>query len=497
MTPAITSSTRAVGRRDPRWRGLFFLGAGTLLLVSLVFSAWGERFHPARFDLEAARDPRDLEAVVIGGGSVAQGITVREVRFASRAWDRWGRSRPIRLQAFLAVPPGAYPRHSKPIVITAHGLGGHATAEAASEICRNLDVVALAISAPGLGASEGEGVTAEDARPLFTTVPDVRGSWLYAYTYALLRAITLAQLQPEADPQAVVLTGNSMGGLAALVANGVDDRIRGVLAVSAGGALAWATDQGSWLERLVRSAGALGPEGPEARALFRGLDPLAFADRQHGAVYFLIGAQDEFFPLGQALATYRALQSPSKSLALVADYDHGWYFGHGCPAPCMPGEPSPSMHCPAAPSCPARCPAATRPPYCGPEASYNNHDAFIGRWSALLRALVARHAARPARPFAAPPPPPTVERRDHEVIVRVVGPAPRAVRLAVSDNGGFTYGQFLLARGGDGSYRLRRSVPSSALLFAEVELDDHVVATSMPSLPRGFRPRVRPFGPQP
>ena len=53
------------------------------------------------------------------------------------------------------------------------------------------------------------------------------------------------------------------------------------------------------------------------------------------------------------------------------------------------------------------------------------------------------------------------------------------------------------ARDADGSYRLRRRVPSSALLFAEVELDDHVVATSMPSLPKGFRPRVRPFGPQP
>ncbi len=523
-----TPASPAPGRRASR-RGLLLVGAGTLLLVLVVLlalSAWGERwfalfapdedleeevdpsalprqlpeeevrFQPASFEVAAARDPRDLRAVVVER-SVVQGIAVREVRFSSRAWDRWGRWRSIRLQGYLALPPGASPRQRRPIVITAHGLGGHATPQAATEICRNLDVVALALSAPGQGASGGEGVSGEDARPLFATLPDVRGSWLHAYTYALLRAITLAQRQPEADPRAVVLTGNSLGGLAVLVANGVDDRIRGVLAVSASGALASATEDGSWLQRLVRSAGGLKPEGPEARALFEGLDPLAFADRQRGAVTLLIGAQDEFFPLGQALATYRALRAPAKSLAVLPDYDHGWYFARGCPAACMPGVAARPASCPGPSSCPARCPTGAHAPYCGPEASYDHHDAFIGRWSALLRALVARHAARPARPFASPPPPPTVERREREVIVRAAGPAPRAVRLAVSDDGGFTYRQSLLARDADGGYRLRRQVRPSALLLAEVELDDGVVASSLPSLPPGFHPRVRPFRPQP
>jgi dienelactone hydrolase len=478
------------------------LGLGLAGLMSLVPAARAERFQPAVFDLDAARDPRDLEAAEVAASRhVTDGVTVREVRFTSRAWDAHGRSRPIRIQGFLAVPPGVYPPHTKPVVITAPGLGAHATPEAAGEICRNLDVVALAISAPGAGASEGEGVTPADARALFATVPDVRGSWLYAYTYALLRAITFAQQQPEADPQAVVLTGNSIAGVAILVANGVDDRVRGVLAVSTSGDLARATSAGSWLKRLVQSAGELKPDSREVRALYRALDPLAFAAQQHGAVYLLTGAQDEFFPLGQAVSTYRALEAPAKSLAIVADYDHGWYFGYGCPAHCMPGyrgdEWTRPVACPTAPVCPTRCPAQVRPPYCGPQVSYNNQDAFIGRWSALLRALVAHHAARPPRPFVAPPPPPTVERRARQVIVRPVGPVPHAVRLAISDNGGYTYGQFVLARHPDGTYRLHRRVSPAAILIAEVELESNVVATAVPDLPPRFRARVRQFGEHP
>jgi dienelactone hydrolase len=483
-------------RAAARW------GLGLVGLLTLIPTAQAERFQPATFDLAAARDARDLDvAEVPASAHVTDGVTVREVRFTSRAWDARGRARSIRIQAFLAVPPGSYPPHSKPIVITAPGLGAHATPEAAGEICRNLDVVALAVSPPGEGGSEGAGVTAEDARPLYATVPDVRGSWLYAYTYALLRAITVAQERPEADPQAVVLTGNSIAGVAILVANGVDDRIRGVLAVSTSGGLARATAEGSWLERLVRSAGGLKPEGPEVRALYRALDPLAFADRQHGAVYLLTGAQDEFFPLDQAIATYRALRAPAKSLAIIADYDHGWYFGYGCPAHCMPGSRGDDRvrptACPAAPVCPTQCPAGDVPPYCGPAASYNNQDAFIGRWAALLRALVARNAARPPRSFAAPPAAPVVERRADEVVVRPVGPPPRVVRLAVSDNGGHTYGQFVLARSDDGAYRLPRAVPVAAIVIAEVEAEGNVVATSAPVLPPGFRPHVRKFGGHP
>jgi cephalosporin-C deacetylase-like acetyl esterase len=457
-------------------------------------------YRPARFDLAAARDPRDLGLEERPGTArVVDGVAVREIRYVSAMWDAAGRVRPIRIQGYLAIPPGAYPEHTKPAVIIAHGLGWHGDPQEAVEVCRNLDVVALAISAPGLGGSEGRGVTPEEPRPLFATVPDIRESWLYAYVYAILRAITLVQTLPQTDPRGVVLTGVSMGGICSLIAGGVDDRIRGVMVMSAAGGFAEAVRQGSWWRRLVLSAGGLKPGDPAAQALFRSLDPLGFASRQHGAVFMVIGAQDEFFPLDRAIATYQAIRAPAKSLEVVADYDHSWYFGRGCPARCMPGARPRPPDCPAAPTCPKRCPLGAKPPYCGPQGSYNNQDNFIPRWALLLRSLVAQHAAHPPRPFGPPPGLPAVERLPRDVVVHPApGAAPKAVRLAFSDNHGYTYGHVTLARQADGSYHLGRPLPPKVdLLIAEVEAEDGAVATSIPTLPRDYQPPIRPFGPLP
>jgi len=64
-----------------------------------------------------------------------------------------------------------------------------------------LNVVALSISAPGNGTSEGAGATADDARPIFAAAHDIRASWLYQYAFALMRAITYLATDPDVDPQ--------------------------------------------------------------------------------------------------------------------------------------------------------------------------------------------------------------------------------------------------------------------------------------------------------
>lgn len=443
-----------------------------------------ESFAPAAFDLAAARRP-DLAAAFSPRRDAGHGISVEEVTFLSTQWRADGGARPIRLRAALARPmnPGR-----RPAVIVAHGLGAKGEADVAVEIARNLDVVALALSAPGQGGSEGDAVTFEDPRPLFATVPDVRGSWLYAYVHGLLRAVTLVSGLPDVDGRAVVLNGTSLGGVASLIANGVDDRIGGVLAMNAAGGLAAGARSGSWFGALVASSGGLKLEDPAARAFFRALDPLAFAGTQHGPVYMLAGAQDEFFPIDQVIRTHQALVAPAKSLALLADYDHGWYFGAGCPARCMPGAPAPALDCPA--DCPRTC--AGRWPYCGPQASYNRQQEATARWGLLLRALVAR-VAQPRRPFTEPSDEPILRRRGDDIIAWVGMTRPVAVRLAFSDNGGFTYGQVQMNKEADRSYLVRRSLPPDAILFVEVEGPHGAVVTSVPELPAGFKPSIRPF----
>jgi dienelactone hydrolase len=449
---------------------------------------------PASFDGAAARDAATLAALEVAGSARHKdGVTVTEVRFTSTAWNSDDRAQSIRIAGYLAVPDGATAANKKPGVLLLHGLGWHADPDEAREVARNVDVVALAMSAPGLGHSEGVGVTEEQPEPLFNTLPTIRASWLYQYAFAAMRALTVLGTRAEVDPQGLVMSGNSMGAVTSFIVNGVDDRVRGIVAVSGSGGIERGVRQGTWLRRLVQSAG-LTAKSPRARALFARLDPLRFAAHQHGAVYMIVGAQDEFFALDQVLATFAAVRAPEKSLELVADYDHGWYFGRGCPAACMPGgAQAGAATCPKL--CPTVCPTGSRPPYCGPQASYNRHEDFVARWALNLRAMVARHAARPPRRFAPPAAPPRVTRERGGVRVDVTGPiAPRAVRLAISDNGGYTFGQVQLSQVGS-SYHYAGRVPPSAILLAEVEQMDGAVATSLPVLPADFVPKVRPFGP--
>lgn len=482
------------------------------LLTLLLIVTAACRESGARFDLDLARRSSDLDAAdVPGSHSVEDGVHVREVRFSSRHWA--GEPSVIRIQAFVAVPPGQYPRHSKPAVIYAHGLGGQADRSTVIELCRNLDVVAVSLSGPGLGASQGSALTPTEPGLLFVGQDDIRRNWLYAYVFAILRTITFAQTLPEVDPQAIAVTGFSLGGIATLIANGVDDRIRGALPVAASGSLQAAASQDTWLRQMIvsatqqRAARSGTPplpdplQDPGVQALFHKLDPLRYAKKQHGTVYLLMGAQDEYFPLRQTLDTFRALRGRHKRLALVPDYDHGWYFGSGCPARCMPGSnPAPATEraCPPPPICPTSCPPDAGSPHCGPQASYNRQEEFAARWALLLRALVAQHVARPPRPFPAAPTMPLIYVQAGEVLVSSAA-ATVAARLAISTDCGYTFSQHPLTRQPDGSYRYPQGVPAGALLIAEVEGPEGAISTSISQQPGASTctPRFRPFGPRP
>jgi dienelactone hydrolase len=424
----------------------------------------------AVFDLQAARraDDLGLESRPIPSPN-AQTVRAEEVAFSSTEWGDDGRPHSIRIKGFLAerVAPGP----SRVGVVVAHGLGARADLDVAVELARNLDVTALAISAPGLGGSEGRAVTFDDPRPLFAG-GDVRASWLYAYVHAVLRAVTV--LQHRAGVDKLVVTGVSMGGIASFIAGGVDDRLAGVFPMNASGGLVEAALGGSWLGSLARAArGRPLGEDEEAQARLNALDPLAFS-RQHGVLFMLAGAQDEFFPLPQVVATYDAIRAPYKRLALIPDFDHEWYFAHGCTA---------------AQAC--RCPEGARAPYCGKQASYNRHDEVLARWAVNMRALLALVQGEGTAVA-----PPQVERRGDELVVSVAGPAPRVVRLAVSDNGGYTYGQFRLQRGADGDYHHPAAgLPAGAIAIAEAELASGDVVSSVPRVPPDFHPIIRPFGP--
>jgi hypothetical protein len=427
----------------------------------------------ATFDLYAARRTDDLNlksSPVLS--PYPESVATQEISYTSTEWDADGSPHPIRIRGFLAerLTPGAH----RAGIVVAHGLGAHAELAVAVELARNLDVTALAISAPGQGGSEGRAVTFDDPRALFIGGAEVRASWLYAYVHAALRAVTVVAHRPGVE--GVVVTGVSMGGIVSFIAGGVDDRVSGIFPMNASGGLVAAALGGSWLGALVKTArGHELRDDPEAQARLNALDPLSFT-HQHGVVFMQAGAQDEFFPLPQVLQTFAAMRAPVKRLTLVPDFDHEWYFANGCTAAGV-------ADCP--------CPAGAQPPYCGKEASYNRHDEVLSRWAVNMRALLGVVRKPPLGP---PAPPPLVERRRDEIVVSFSGPPPAAVRLAVSDNGGYTYGQYLLQRSPDGGFHHPApGLAADAIVFAEVELPTGDVVSSVPRLPREFHPIIRPF----
>src|SRR5262249_13307324 len=146
---------------------------------------------------------------------------------------------------------------------------------------------------------------------------DVRASWLYQYAYGVMRGVTYLGTREDVDTRTLVVTGFSMGGIATWIVGGTDDRVTGVLPVGATGGLARLAEEPTWFRRLVLAAGGAKPSDPGPRAVFRALDPLAFAPRQKGAVAYLVGAQDEFFTLDQVVTTWRAVRAREKVLDVM------------------------------------------------------------------------------------------------------------------------------------------------------------------------------------
>ena len=208
------------------------------------------------------------------------------------------------------------------------------------------------------------------------------------------------------------------------------------------------------------------------------------------------GAQDEFFPLPQLLKTFDRLRAPAKSLAVMPDYDHQWYFGSGCTAALharraarreaprrLPGRLPARL--PRRPALAVLRPARQLQPQRGGDRPLGPAAAGAG--------LAARRPPAPRVRPAAPRPHRHAQgrcdrraRRRHRAARR---PSGRSATTAASPGGSSP----CCPTPGAATGASTPGWPAGALLFAEIEAADGTVATSAPQLPRGFRPVIRPF----
>lgn len=280
------------------------------------------------YDIDLLEDPSTLDLEVVETTTTWEDLTeveVQEVRYTSYQSDGCALS-PVRLEAFIARPTGA--SEDLPGLVVAHGLGGYAEAGNASNPAAELGVVVLAFSGPGQGGSEGTGSTPDH---LFDTVDDPRDSWFWEHTVAAMRGITALESLSGVDPSRLGIAGYSGGGVATLMANGVDDRLTVAVPVSASGYLdlaVAATPTPGWeVDLLAAMSTPKTTSDPEWINYQAYLDPKNYLATAHADTLLINGAQDEFFPITSTAATVEALESSGQDVRVlhIKDWDHGWF----------------------------------------------------------------------------------------------------------------------------------------------------------------------------
>jgi cephalosporin-C deacetylase-like acetyl esterase len=283
-----------------------------------------------------------------------------DVFFDSEIGDaKWADSEPpyavhsgdtIRIHGYLATPSigGPYPA-----IVIGHGHHGSGSAELAQAVAA-LGYVALSIDGPRAGLSTGGPQDTEQAWisvEEVMNVPSPAVSYLYHYAYAGMRALTLLDelsripFNPlRIDRNNFGVVGASMGGQFTYHLNGVDERVKGAVAIAVAGD--WqeiSSYPGVWLyhglyyytrDGLRSGQDALNTVAdmctdPTLDTFLDYFDPISYAPHQHAPLLTIVGTHDQYFPLPAINTTYDRVGSAGtdprfiKRLLLTANGKHG------------------------------------------------------------------------------------------------------------------------------------------------------------------------------
>jgi len=259
------------------------------------------------WDLSSIRTlPLDIE-VLSETRSEAEGrqYLEREILYTSQITD----GKPVRAQAYLTIPLGA----SKPLpaLVSIRALWGPSHKDNSVGYAREYGVVSLGVHLP---EGESKAVWPEGFAEVTDHEKDYEKSYFYVLANAVMRGVTYLETLPEVNPDRIGVTGFSRGGMAAIIVNGVDDRIRASIPIAATGF----SPEG--LHRLR----ALYPDRKLTGSASR-FNPLDYAITQHGATFMIVGAQDPIIPYAEAAYTFGAIPC-EKRFEAVFNWGHGNYI---------------------------------------------------------------------------------------------------------------------------------------------------------------------------
>jgi dienelactone hydrolase len=211
---------------------------------------------------------------------------------------------PIEIYGFFFIPK--HPQKKVPGIILLPGGGGTKEGEARlADILVKEGVAVLTIDQRGIGQTSKSTLSYEQDFQLFLQGKEPEQ---HLMVYDVLAAFDLLRIQPQVDPQNILIIGESMGARYGLIAAALEPQIKGVIAISSAGFHAQ-RDLTSSQQRYLVS-----------------IDPDHYLPNLAPRPFVMLHAQnDSVIPLASAQLTYQKASEPKKFF-LVNDSrcNHGY-----------------------------------------------------------------------------------------------------------------------------------------------------------------------------
>ncbi len=202
--------------------------------------------------------------------------------------------------------------------------------------------IVMGIDQPGSGNSTGY----PELNP-FTFLNVTSGpedSSLFHSVWAATRAVTLLESLTFVRTDALIVAGNSMGGLVTFILSGIDSRVDGSIPMLAAGNFRNSLVSGSLLNLVIAPTYTI--DSIEMNNIIKWFDPLAYTRLLTNPVLMMFGTDDQFFPITSMMDTVNSIPT-DLTLDIVPNWGHGvkphwtynvirWidsHFGDGAPLP--------------------------------------------------------------------------------------------------------------------------------------------------------------------
>jgi hypothetical protein len=217
-----------------------------------------------------------------------------------------------------------------PGLVMVHG-GGHNYMQVyplGKYLAESLGFGILLIDSPGINSPNYSSTGVSESAASCTNVSSEngpKGSFYYHNVVALLRGVTLLQSLPEINMSLVGIAGFSGGGIASLIANGVESKYQRIaFAVSMAVAGDWSEEHSG--KSPVEWYG-LEWNTEKCNTFLNAYEPLIYASLAHAPTLMLDITNDRFFNLEQIQKTFSQLPDIKlKALSILIGFNH-WFLG--------------------------------------------------------------------------------------------------------------------------------------------------------------------------